>query len=82
MSEFDKPEIEVDIYGDTAKPKPGDFRYMYVLFTLEHRAYSASEALELAEKMKADGHDDVHIIKADLGKMDAVGFEWPVPVIT
>jgi hypothetical protein len=69
MSAPGKPEITIDIHGDNVIPKREDFRYMFVLFTLERRAYSVGEVFEIADQMKAEGvaADDIHCIKIDCG---------------
>ena len=75
-----KPEIEIDIEADNVIPKPEDFRYMFVLFTLEYRAYSVGEVFRIADKMKVKGvkAGDIHCIKIDCG---ADGMPAPFPFL-
>lgn len=65
MSNWNK-DITVNVYSDDAAPAVP--RWMYVVFTLEHRAYSIADAQAIADRLVEDGAKDVACVRIDCGE--------------
>ncbi len=70
-------DIEITVQVDNPKKRKLPGRYMWILFTLEHRAYSIEEVCELAERLRAEGVEDLHCIKVDCGDRVSLTLEEP-----